>query len=266
MNLFAISRFERVIHLGAQAGVRYSLEHPEAYAQSNLVGHLNVLEGCRHTAVPHLVYASSSSVYGLNAKVPFSEGDPTDHPVSLYAATKRAGELMAHTYSHLYGLPTTGLRFFTVYGPWGRPDMAYFKFAESIMAGKPIEVFGGREQQRDFTYIDDVVEAVVRVAALIPSPAAGGTSVDPSRSSAPFRIYNVGHRQPVSLPDFVALLEKSLGRTAVRREVGPQPGDVLLTYADTGALEAAIGYRPETSLDEGLRRFAEWYLDYRGAA
>jgi UDP-glucuronate 4-epimerase len=267
-ELFAGSRFERVIHLAAQAGVRYSLQHPEAYARSNLVGHLNVLEGCRHAAVPHLVYASSSSVYGLNAKVPFSESDPTDHPVSLYAATKRAGELMAHTYSHLYALPTTGLRFFTVYGPWGRPDMAYFKFAESIMAGKPIEIFGGREQQRDYTYIDDVVEAVVRVAALIPGPGAGGTAAmsAPARSSAPFRIYNVGNRQPVCLPDFVALLEKCLGRTAIRQVVGPQPGDVLVTFADTSALEQAIGYRPTTSLDEGLRRFAEWYLEYRASA
>lgn len=264
-ELFASSRFERVVHLAAQAGVRYSLQNPEVYAQSNLVGQLNVLEGCRHSAVPHLVYASSSSVYGLNAKAPFSEQDPTDHPVSLYAATKRAGELMAHTYSHLYALPTTGLRFFTVYGPWGRPDMAYFTFAESILAGKPIELFGGAEQQRDFTYIDDVVEAVVRVAAKIPASASGESAAesDPSRSPAPFRILNVGNRHPVSLPDFVALLELSLGRAAVQRNVGAQPGDVSFTFADTTALEETVGYRPATSLEEGLRRFAEWLLELR---
>ena len=209
-GLFDAAGFERVIHLAAQAGVRHSLRHPEAYVHSNVVGLLSVLEGCRHSSVPHLVFASSSSVYGLNAKVPFSEQDPTDHPVSLYAATKRAGELMVHTYSHLYGLPATGLRFFTVYGPWGRPDMAYFKFAESILEGRPIEIFGGREQQRDFTYIDDVVEAVIRLVGLIPESAAEGppeARPDPSRSSAPFRIYNVGNRSPVALPDFVALLE-----------------------------------------------------------
>ncbi|TFG51488.1 MAG: NAD-dependent epimerase [Gemmatimonadales bacterium] len=264
-TLFASSRFECVIHLAAQAGVRYSLLNPDVYAQSNLVGQLNVLEGCRHSGVPHLVYASSSSVYGLNAKVPFSEQDPTDHPVSLYAATKRAGELMAHTYSHLYGLPTTGLRFFTVYGPWGRPDMAYFKFAESILDGKPIDIFGGVEQRRDFTYIDDVVEAIARVATMAPTPTAGGPAVmsDPSRSSAPFRILNVGNRHPVSLPDFIATLERCLGHTAVRRDVGPQPGDVLVTFADTAALEKVVGYRPETTLGEGLKRFAEWFLEYR---
>jgi UDP-glucuronate 4-epimerase len=265
-TLFETARFERVIHLAAQAGVRYSLLHPDVYAHSNLVGQLNVLEGCRHTAVSHLVYASSSSVYGLNAKVPFSEEDPTDHPVSLYAATKRAGELMAHTYSHLYRLTTTGLRFFTVYGPWGRPDMAYYKFAEAIMAERPIDIYGGAEQKRDFTYIDDVVEAVIRVAALpITSTGDSPSGTSPSRdASAPCRIFNVGNQAPVSLPDFVALLERSLGRSTQRREVGPQPGDVLLTYSDSRALHQAIGYSPATTLAEGLERFAAWFLDYEG--
>ena len=264
-SLFASTRFDRVIHLAAQAGVRYSLQHPEAYADSNLVGQLNVLEGCRQSAVPHLVYASSSSVYGLNATVPFAESHPTDHPVSLYAATKRAGELMAHTYSHLDSIPTTGLRVFTVYGPWGRPDMAYYHFAESIRAGRPIDTFGGAEQRRDFTYIDDVVEAVIRVSALVPERSGGGAAAmsDPSRSSAPFRILNVGNRHPVSLPDFVAALERSLGRSAIRRDVGPQPGDVTVTFADTTALEHAAGYRPETTLAEGLDRFAKWFLTSR---
>jgi UDP-glucuronate 4-epimerase len=263
--LFESMRFERVIHLAAQAGVRYSLIHPEAYAHSNLVGQLNVLEGCRHAGVPHLLYASSSSVYGLNAKVPFSELDAVDNPVSLYAATKRAGELMAYTYSHLYGLPTTGLRFFTVYGPWGRPDMAYYKFAESIMAGKPIDIYGGSEQQRDFTYIDDVVEAVVRLAALPPGSSDGDTaeSDSPPSRSTPYLIYNVGNQAPVSLPDFVQLLEQTLGRSTTRRPVGPQPGDVLQTYSDSSALHQAIGYSPTTTLAEGLQRFAMWFLEYR---
>jgi len=264
--LFLAGAFDQVIHLAAQAGVRYSLDHPEAYAQSNLVGFLNVLEGCRHSAIPHLVYASSSSVYGLNAKVPFAERDPTDHPVSLYAATKRAGELMAHTYSQLFGIPTTGLRFFTVYGPWGRPDMAYYKFADAILSGRPIDVYGGAEQQRDFTYIDDVVEAVVRVAGRPPAPSPGrlGEELDPSRSSAPFRILNIGNRCPVSLPDFIAALERSLGRKAIHRLVGPQPGDVAVTFADTSELERIVGCQPATPLAKGLKRFAEWFMDYHG--
>lgn len=264
-RLFAQSRFERVIHLAAQAGVRHSLLHPEIFVHSNLVGHQNVLDGCRLSTVPHIVYASSSSVYGLNPAHPSSERDPADHPVSPYAATKRAAEILTHAYSHCYSLPATGLRLFTVYGPWGRPDMAYFKFAESIMSGTPIDMYGGQELMRDFTYIDDVVEAMVRVAAGVPASFDGEPAAmsDPSRSSAPFRIFNVGRGQPASLLDLVAELERTLGRAASRREVGPQAGEVKTTFADTSALEAEIGYRPGTPLAVGIRRFSEWFLEYR---
>jgi UDP-glucuronate 4-epimerase len=266
-TLFAAERFDRVIHLAAQPGVRYSLRNPHAYVESNIVGFLNVLEGCRHHNVTHLVYASSSSVYGGNVRMPFSEHDNVDHPVSLYAATKKSNELMAHTYSHLYGLPTTGLRFFTVYGPWGRPDMAYWLFADAILAGRPIDVFNHGAMQRDFTYIDDIVEGVVRV---VDQPAAPDPSFDPAapdaaRSHAAYRIYNIGNNQPVALLTFIEILEKALGREAQKRFLPMQDGDVPATYADIEELQAAVGFVPKTSLDEGLGRFVTWYLDYRDA-
>jgi UDP-glucuronate 4-epimerase len=253
--LFAEAGIERVVHLAAQAGVRYSLKNPHAYAQSNLVGFLNVLEGCRNTQIAHLVYASSSSVYGGNTKMPFSEGDPVDHPVSLYAATKKSNELMAHAYTHLYGFPATGLRFFTVYGPWGRPDMAYYSFTEAILQGRPIDVFNHGDMKRDFTYIDDIVEGVVRVLDRAPEPKAG----EPLH-----HIFNIGHHSPVQLMDFIATLEKHLGRKAQTRMLPMQPGDVPATYADVDALAKWAGFRPSTSLDDGLARFAAWYRDYHG--
>jgi UDP-glucuronate 4-epimerase len=264
LKLFAAERFDAVINLAAQPGVRYSLINPNAYVQSNLVGFANLLEGCRHHGVRHLVYASSSSVYGGNAKQPFAEHDNVDHPVSLYAATKKSNELMAHTYSHLYGLPTTGLRFFTVYGPWGRPDMAYFSFTRAILAGKPIEVFNHGRMQRDFTYIDDIVEGVLRV---LDRPAAPDAAFDPLRpdpatSHAPYRVYNIGNHQPVELMAFIGILERLLGRTAVKNFLPMQDGDVPATYADTDALRAATGFAPATTLEVGLSRFVRWYLDY----
>ncbi len=258
--LFAEERFNRVIHLAAQAGVRYSLENPHAYADSNLVGHLNLLEGCRHHGVEHLVYASSSSVYGMNDKVPFATGDAVDHPVSLYAATKKAGELMAHTYAHLYRLPTTGLRFFTVYGPWGRPDMAPFKFTKALLEGKPIQVFNHGDMQRDFTYIDDIVEGVVRILEVVPQ--AGGTSDRPDSSTAPYALYNIGHGSPVALMDFIRAVEKATGREAQCDFQPMQPGDVPRTWADTESLYEATGYRPEVGVEEGVQRFVEWYRAY----
>lgn len=265
-RLFADERFPRVAHLAAQAGVRYSLANPAAYVDSNLVGFGNVLEGCRHNGVEHLVYASSSSVYGANTAMPFSVEQVVDHPISLYAATKKANELMAHTYSHLYRLPTTGLRFFTVYGPWGRPDMAYFSFTKSILAGRPIDLYNHGRMRRDFTYVDDVVEGVVRVLDRVaaPNPAWNGDEPDPATSRAPYRVYNIGNSQPEELLTFVTLLEKHLGRPAVRNLRELQPGDVLATFADVSALEQDVGFRPSTSLDEGLRRFVEWYLPYYG--
>jgi UDP-glucuronate 4-epimerase len=252
---------DSVIHMAAQAGVRWSLDHPEAYVASNLVGFTNVLEACRHASVRHLVYASSSSVYGANTKTPFAVGDAVDHPVSLYAATKKANELMAHSYSHLYGLPTTGLRFFTVYGPWGRPDMAYWKFTESILAGKPIDVFGGGVLKRDFTYVDDVVEAIGRIADRPPqgNPAWSGDDPDPTTSIAPWRIYNIGNHSPVSVNEMIGLLEQLCGRKAIRVEKPRQPGDVEITYADVEALRRDFGFEPRTTLAEGLGRFVEWY-------
>ncbi|BAE74644.1 UDP-glucose 4-epimerase [Sodalis glossinidius str. 'morsitans'] len=263
-SLFASERFTRVIHLGAQAGVRYSLENPLAYGDANLIGHLNILEGCRHNQVQHLLYASSSSVYGLNRKLPFSMDDTVDHPVSLYAATKKANELMAHTYAHLYQLPTTGLRFFTVYGPWGRPDMALFKFTRAMLNGERIDVYNGGEMLRDFTYIDDIVEAIVRLQDVIPVPDAGWTveTGSPAASSAPYRVYNIGNSQPVKLMDYIEALEDALGIQAEKNLLPMQPGDVLETSADTQELYRAIGFKPQTPVTEGVKRFVKWYRDY----
>ncbi|QFU01514.1 UDP-glucose 4-epimerase [Halomonas sp. THAF5a] len=264
--LFAEHRFDRVIHLAAQAGVRYSLENPHVYADSNLIGHLNVLEGCRHTGVGHLVYASSSSVYGMNEQVPFATGDGVDHPISLYAATKKANELMAHTYSHLYGLPTTGLRFFTVYGPWGRPDMAMFKFTRAILAGEPIQVYNHGDMERDFTYIDDIVEGVVRVLDVIPQadPQWRASDDGPDSSSAPYALYNIGHGSPVSLMAFVRAVEAATGREAICDFQPMQPGDVPRTWADTEALFQATGYRPRVGVEEGVSKFVAWYRGFYG--
>ena len=266
---FAGSGFERVVHLAAQAGVRYSVTHPHAYAQSNLVGFLNLLEGCRHHTVKHLVYASSSSVYGGNTKLPFSEYDRVDHPVSLYAATKKANELMAHSYSHLYGLPSTGARFFTVYGPWGRPDMAYFAFTRAILAGEPIAVFNHGHMSRDFTYIDDIVAGVLGVLDAPPVALAcpAGEPSASAASGAPYRVLNIGSHQPVPLLDFIAALEHALGRRARLDLQAMQPGDVPATYADVSALQALTGSaRPAMSLGEGVRRFVDWYRAYHGGA
>ena len=263
-KLFATEQFDRVIHLAAQAGVRYSLENPYAYADANLMGYLNILEGCRHTKVKHLVYASSSSVYGLNRKMPFSTEDSVDHPVSLYAATKKANELMAHTYSHLYGIPTTGLRFFTVYGPWGRPDMALFKFTKAMLEGKSIDVYNYGKMKRDFTYIDDIVEAVVRVQDVIPQANANWTveSGSPATSSAPYRVYNIGNSSPVELMDYITALEEALGMEAQKNMMPIQPGDVLDTSADTQPLYDLVGFKPQTSVKDGVKNFVDWYKDY----
>ncbi len=263
-ELFAKGGFARVIHLAAQAGVRYSLDNPHAYADANLVGHLNVLEGCRHHGIEHLLYASSSSVYGLNRKTPFSTDDSVDHPVSLYAATKKANELMSHSYSHLYQLPTTGLRFFTVYGPWGRPDMALFKFTKAILSGQPIDVYNHGNMRRDFTYIDDIAEAVVRLSSVIPQadPSWSVEAGSPATSSAPYRVYNIGNSQPVQLTAFIQELERALGVEAKMNLLPMQPGDVLETSADTSALEAAIGFKPSTELSLGLTQFVSWYRDF----
>lgn len=261
--LFARERFDRVIHLGAQAGVRYSLDNPFAYADSNLNGTLTVLEGCRHHGVQHLVYASSSSVYGLNEQMPFKTSDGVDHPVSLYAASKKANELMAHSYSHLYGLPTTGLRFFTVYGPWGRPDMALFKFVRAILNGEPIDIYNQGQLSRDFTHIDDIVEGVIRVADRPPQgdPAWQGAA---DASPAPYRLFNIGHGSPVRLLDFVEAIETALGKRAIRNLLPMQAGDVLATWADTQALFDATGYRPGVGLEEGVASFVDWYRAYYG--
>ena len=260
-ELFAGERFPRVIHLAAQAGVRYSVSHPHAYAASNLAGFLTVLEGCRHHGVEHLTFASSSSVYGLNSGIPFSERQNVDHPVSLYAATKKANELMAHSYAHLYGLRVTGLRFFTVYGPWGRPDMAYFLFTKAILEGRPIQVFNHGKMQRDFTYIDDVVEAVVKVSDRPASPSAAwsGADPDPATSPAPYRLYNIGNSQPNELMELIRAVERAVGKTAEMILAPMQPGDVPTTYADIDALDRDFGYRPGTPLDVGISRFVAWY-------
>ncbi|HMW17677.1 MAG TPA: NAD-dependent epimerase [Accumulibacter sp.] len=265
--LFAAEGFERVVHLAAQAGVRYSLVNPEAYIDSNLVGFLTILEGCRHHRVEHLVYASSSSVYGGNTRMPFAEADNVDHPVSLYAATKKANELMAHTYSHLYRLPTTGLRFFTVYGPWGRPDMAPFLFTRAILAGQPIDVFNHGQMQRDFTYVGDIVEALLRVTDKLPvaDPDYSAQAPNPAISDAPYRVFNIGNHQPVALLDFIGSLERHLGRQAEKRLLPMQPGDVPATFADTSALEKWIDFAPATSLDQGIGRFVDWYRTYYSA-
>lgn len=256
-----------VVHLAAQAGVRYSLTHPHAYAKSNLEGMLDVLEACRVEKTGHLIFASSSSVYGLNQKMPFSERDNVDHPVSLYAATKKSNELMAHCYAHLYGIPCTGLRFFTVYGPWGRPDMAYYKFTQAILEGKEIELYGDGKMQRDFTYVDDIVEGVVRLTGhpARPNPNWSGRQPDPATSPAPYRIYNIGNNQPVELGRFVAAIEAATGKKArVVRKPMP-PGDVVATAADVGDLEKAVGFRPQTSIEEGMKRFVGWYRGYAGS-
>jgi UDP-glucuronate 4-epimerase len=263
-SLFSTVQPDLVVHLAAQAGVRYSLINPAAYVDSNLVGFGNLLEGCRKAGIRHLVFASSSSVYGANAKVPFSESGNVDHPVSFYAATKKANELMAHTYSHLYQLPATGLRFFTVYGPWGRPDMAYFKFTKAILEGEPIDLYNKGEMRRDFTYIDDVVEGVVRTLDAIPAPSPDwdATAADPATSSAPYRIFNIGHNEPVDLLRFVDVLEGIIGKPATKNLVPIQPGDIPETYADISRLEAAVGFRPSTSIEDGLSNFVEWYREY----
>ncbi len=262
--LFANERFDRVIHLAAQAGVRYSLKNPHAYVDSNVVGFMNILEGCRHSQVQHLVYASSSSVYGGNTKMPFSEHDSVDHPVSMYAATKKANELMAHTYSHLFGLPTTGLRFFTVYGPWGRPDMALFLFTKAILEGRPIDVFNHGDMQRDFTFVDDIVEGVVRVLDRVATPAASYRAEQPDSgtSSAPFRVFNIGNHNPVPLMDFIACIEDALGMKAQKNLLPLQDGDVPSTYADVDALRDWVGFTPATEIRSGIERFVAWYRDY----
>ena len=262
--LFNAHRFDRVIHLAAQAGVRYSITNPHAYVDSNLIGFVNVMEGCRHHEVEHFVYASSSSVYGLNTHLPYSTGDRVDHPVSLYAATKKSNELMAHTYAHLYRLPTTGLRFFTVYGPWGRPDMAYFSFTRAILEGKTINVFNHGKMQRDFTYIDDIVEGVVRIAMKAPEPVADWTpeSGDCSRSSAPYKIYNIGNHNSVELGTFIETIEGALGVEADKHYMDMQPGDVLATYANVDDLAADVDFAPNTPLVEGIGKFVDWYKDF----
>ncbi|NII71571.1 UDP-glucuronate 4-epimerase [Dyella sp. SG562] len=265
---FASFQPQRVVNLAAQAGVRYSLKNPQSYVRSNLVGFTHILEACRHHGVEHLVYASSSSVYGANRKLPFSVEDPVDHPVSLYAASKKANELMAHTYSHLFGLPTTGLRFFTVYGPWGRPDMSPMLFADRISRGEPIDVFNFGNHSRDFTYIDDIVEGVIRTLDHVarPDPAYDAEQPNPGSSSAPYRVYNIGNDQPVQLLRFIELMEQHLGRSVEKRLLPMQPGDVPDTWADVSALRRDVGYAPGTTIEEGVRRFVAWYRQYHGLA
>jgi UDP-glucuronate 4-epimerase len=262
-ELFARHQPEIVVHLAAQAGVRYSLEHPHTYIQSNVVGFLHILEGCRHHRVQHLVFASSSSVYGLNTQMPFSVRDNVDHPISLYAATKKSNELMAHTYSYLFDLPVTGLRFFTVYGPWGRPDMALFKFTQAILAQRPIPVYNYGNMQRDFTYIDDVVAGMLGVLTQIPTPHAT-VDLHPGISVAPYRLYNIGNHRPVRLLDFIAVLEQALGCAAIKEFLPMQPGDVPATYADIADLTAAVGFVPQTPIEVGIPRFVAWYREYYG--
>ncbi len=265
-SLFADERPERVVHLAAQAGVRYSLENPRAYINSNVVGMLNILEGCRHNGVEHLVYASSSSVYGANTNMPFSVHQNVDHPLSLYAATKKSNELMAHTYAHLYGLPVTGLRFFTVYGPWGRPDMALFLFTKNILAGEPIDVFNNGHHARDFTYIDDIVNGIVLSLDKIATPNTewSGDAPDPGTSAGPYRLYNIGNNNPVQLMQFIECIEKQLGREAEKNFLPLQPGDVPETYANIDDIAEDLGYRADTSLDVGISNFMDWYRDYYG--
>ncbi|WP_158967158.1 NAD-dependent epimerase [Paraglaciecola sp. L3A3] len=259
-NLFSVEKFERVIHLAAQAGVRYSIENPLAYVDSNLVGFTTILEGCRHNDVKHLVYASSSSVYGANVKIPFSTDDVVDHPVSLYAATKKSNELMAHTYSHLYNLPTTGLRFFTVYGPWGRPDMAPFLFTKAINNKEPIKVFNNGKMQRDFTYIDDIVEGIIRIQAVIPTTKSSVTGT--SSGSPLYKIFNIGNNEPVGLETFINCIENALGEKAIKKYMPMQDGDVVRTFADISDLEKSIGYKPATKLQDGVNEFVSWYKNF----
>jgi UDP-glucuronate 4-epimerase len=260
--LFATEKFQRVIHLGAQAGVRYSISNPMAYIDSNVVGTTNILEGCRHHGIEHLLYASSSSVYGLNSEVPYSTHHNVDHPISLYAATKKSNELFAHTYSHLFDLPTTGLRFFTVYGPMGRPDMAYFKFTQSILKGEPIDVYNHGQMQRDFTFVDDIAEAIVRLLDVIPQRDPSNDNRDPATGAAPYRVYNIGNNNPVNLLDFIGILENVIGKKAATRLLPMQDGDVVQTYADISELQRAIGFAPYTPLADGLTKFYEWYRSY----
>jgi len=265
-TLFAEGGFDQVVHLAAQAGVRYSITHPHAYVESNLVGFVNILEGCRHGGVKHLVFASSSSVYGANTRMPFSIHDNVDHPVSLYAATKKANELMAHTYAHLYRLPCTGLRFFTVYGPWGRPDMAMFLFTKAILEGRPIDVYNYGRMRRDFTYVDDIVEGIIRVADNVarPNPDWSGDAPDPGTSSAPYRNYNIGNNNPVELLHLIEVIEETLGKKAEKILLPLQPGDVPATYADVDDLVRDVGFKPATSIEEGVGRFVAWYRAYYG--
>ncbi len=264
LQLFQEQKFDCVVNLAAQAGVRYSLQNPFAYVDSNMSGFVNLLEGCRHSEVKHLVFASSSSVYGANTKVPFSVSDNVDHPISLYAASKKANELIAHVYSHLYHLPTTGLRFFTVYGPWGRPDMAYFKFVKAIEEGKPIDVFNFGKMKRDFTYIDDIIEGVVRVMHKPPQANSekSTNSPDTSTSKSPYKLYNIGNNSPVELMTFIEVIEKALGKTAEKNFLPMQPGDVPSTYADVDDLMRDVGFKPSTTIDEGIHRFVQWYREY----
>ncbi|EKO3418124.1 NAD-dependent epimerase [Vibrio fluvialis] len=266
-DLFAAEQFDKVIHLAAQAGVRYSIDNPMSYADSNLVGHLTILEGCRHHKIKHLVYASSSSVYGLNRKTPFNTSDSVDHPISLYAATKKSNELMAHTYSHLYGVPTTGLRFFTVYGPWGRPDMALFKFTKAIINGDAIDVYNNGDMMRDFTYIDDIVEGILRIKDVVPEPNAEWSveAGSPATSSAPYRVYNIGHGSPVKLMDYIKALESALGIEAKKNMLPMQPGDVYVTYADTQDLFNATQYKPQMGVEQGVANFVKWYKEFYSA-
>jgi UDP-glucuronate 4-epimerase len=265
-NLFAREKFDKVVHLGAQAGVRYSLENPHAYIDSNIVGTLHILEGCRHYGVEHLVYASSSSVYGANTAMPFSIHENVDHPLALYGATKKANELMAHTYSSLYGLPTTGLRFFTVYGPWGRPDMALFKFTRNIVEGTPIDVFNYGTHKRDFTYIDDIVEGVIRTMdhTATANAAWDSSEPDPATSRAPYRLYNIGNQRPVALMRYIEVIEECVGRKAETNMLPMQPGDVPDTWADTADLADNVGYAPDTPVEVGVKKFVDWYMDYYG--
>lgn len=265
-ELFSRERFTRVVHLAAQAGVRYSLTNPDVYIESNIRGFENVLEGCRHNGCEHLIYASSSSVYGANTKLPFSTSASVDHPISLYAATKKANELMAHTYAHLFKLPSTGLRFFTVYGPWGRPDMAMWLFAKAILAGQPIRLFNNGQMRRDFTYVDDIVEAIVRLVPKAPAgnPQWSGDAPDPATSYAPWRVFNIGNSSPVELMHVVEQIEHAIGRKAIKEYLPMQPGDVPATYADIADLEAAVDFRPETTIEDGIGRFIAWYKDYHG--
>jgi len=265
-ELFADHQFDRVVHLAAQAGVRYSIENPMVYIDSNIVGTMNILEGCRHQKTPHLVYASSSSVYGSNTSQPFSVHQNVDHPISLYAATKKANELMAHTYSHLYGLPTTGLRFFTVYGPWGRPDMALYKFTKAIFEDKPIDVYNHGKMQRDFTYVDDIVTAMIRVMDHIPQANHNwdSNSPDPSTSAAPYRVYNIGNHSPTELAHFIEVIEKAIGRTAKKNYLPMQMGDVPSTYAEVADLQLEIGFAPDTPIEIGVQNFIDWYRKYHG--